>query len=38
MRHDKNDSAAARVAWEMFARTGDIGYYMLYQDLTRPKK
>ncbi len=34
--HDKNkDDGAAKMAWEMFERTGSISYYMLYYELTR---
>ena len=32
--HDKNgDFGAARLAWEMYTKTGNISYYMLYQEL-----
>ena len=28
---------AARLAWEMFEKTGSISYYMLYYDILRKK-
>ena len=31
----KKDSGAARLAWEMFEKTGSIAYYMLYYDLIK---
>ena len=32
--HDrKGDDGAARLAWEMFRKTGSISYYMLYKEL-----
>lgn len=37
--HDRNDeNGAARLAWEMFEKTGNISYYMLYQELKRDSK
>ena len=37
--HDKNgDFGAARLAWEMFTKTGNISYYMLYQELKSEHK
>ena len=33
---DKNkESNAAKMAWELFEKTGNISYYMLYHDLMR---
>lgn len=31
----KKDNGAARLAWEMFEKTGSIAYYMLYYDLKK---
>ncbi len=28
-------NGAARLAWEMFEKTGSIAYYMLYYDLIK---
>ena len=34
--HDKNnESGAAKMAWQLFEKTGSISYYMLYYDLIR---
>lgn len=34
--HDKQDpNGAAKMAWELFEKTGSISYYMLYHDLMR---
>lgn len=34
--HDKKEmDGAAKMAWELFEKTGSISYYMLYHDLTR---
>ncbi len=36
--HDKHErNGAAKMAWEMFERTGSISYYMLYYELTKRK-
>lgn len=36
--HDKHtETGAARLAWEMFEKTGSINYYMLYKDLSERK-
>lgn len=36
--HDgKDENGAARLAWEMFERTGNISYYMLYKEIRRDK-
>jgi hypothetical protein len=33
---DKNlDTTAEKVAWEMFSKTGNVSYYMLYNKLKR---
>ena len=32
---DKKENNAAKMAWEMFEKTGNISYYMLYHELTR---
>ena len=31
--HDKRDFGAAKLGWEMFRKTGNISYYMLYKEL-----
>ena len=33
MHHRNGENGAARLAWEMFEKTGNISYYMLYQEL-----
>ena len=34
--HDKHgENGAAKMAWELFEKTGSINYYMLYYDLMR---
>ena len=34
--HDKRqENGAAKMAWELFEKTGSISYYMLYYDLLR---
>lgn len=34
--HDKKpENGAAKMAWELFKRTGSINYYMLYYDLIK---
>lgn len=36
--HDKKqECGAAKMAWELFEKTGSISYYMLYYDLLRRK-
>ncbi len=36
--HDKlGENGAAKMAWELFEKTGSISYYMLYHDLIRKK-
>ncbi len=37
MRDKREENGAAKAAWEMFERTGSLGYYMLYYDLIRKK-
>lgn len=29
------DETAAEIAWQMFARTGSLSYYMLYKQLKK---
>jgi len=38
--HDKHgENGAARLAWEMFEKTGNISYYMLYNEIrTKDRK
>jgi hypothetical protein len=31
----KNPSGAARLAWDMFEKTGSIAYYMLFLELNK---
>ena len=31
----KEEKSAAKLAWEMFKKTGSIAYYMLYYDLKK---
>ena len=34
--HDKKgENEAAKMAWELFEKTGSISYYMLYYELMR---
>ena len=34
--HDKRkETGAAKMAWELFEKTGSISYYMLYYELMR---
>ena len=37
MRDKSNECGAAKMAWELFEKTGSISYYMLYYDLIRRK-
>ena len=37
MRDKHEECGAARMAWELFEKTGSIGYYMLYYDLLRKR-
>ena len=37
MRDKKTASEAAKMAWELFEKTGSVSYYMLYHDLIRKK-
>ena len=37
MRDQKPKNKAAELAWSTFEKTGDIGYYMLYCELSRKK-
>lgn len=34
----ERENGAARLAWEMFEKTGSIAYYMLYYDLIQQKR
>ncbi len=33
MHDQREDFGAAKLAWEMFRKTGSISYYMLYKEL-----
>ena len=33
----KNPEGAAKLAWDMFERTGSIAYYMLFVELNKHK-
>ena len=33
----KNPEGAARLAWDMFEKTGSIAYYMLYLELNNKR-
>lgn len=35
---DGNMTEPAKLAWELFQKTGDVGYYMLYCELSRGKR
>lgn len=35
MRNNDEENSAAKMAWQLFERTGSISYYMLYHDLIR---
>lgn len=35
MRDENTENGAARLAWRLFEKTGNISYYMLYHDLNR---
>ncbi|MBQ7369435.1 MAG: YqzL family protein [Clostridia bacterium] len=35
MRDQKPRNEAAKLAWDMFEKTGDVGYYMLYHELAK---
>lgn len=37
MRDRREENGAAKMAWELFEKTGSISYYMLYYDLLRKK-
>mgnify|MGYP003310613353 CR=1 FL=1 len=37
MRDKDNENGAAKMAWELFEKTGSISYYMLYYDILRKK-
>ncbi len=35
MKDKREENGAAKMAWQLFERTGSISYYMLYYDLMR---
>lgn len=35
MRDKNEETGAAKMAWQLFEKTGSISYYMLYYDLLR---
>lgn len=37
MREKGEENEATKKAWELFEKTGSVGYYMLYHDLKRRK-
>lgn len=37
MRDKREENGAAKMAWRLFEKTGNISYYMLYYDLLRRK-
>ena len=37
MRDKKAECGAAKMAWELFEKTGSISYYMLYYELLRKR-
>lgn len=37
MRDKNEENAAAKMAWDLFEKTGSVSYYMLYYDLLRRK-
>ena len=37
MRDKSKENGAAKMAWELFEKTGSINYYMLYSDLLRKR-
>lgn len=37
MRDKNEENGAAKLAWDMFEKTGNVSYYMLYYDLIRRK-
>ena len=37
MRDKNGENGAAKMAWDLFEKTGSISYYMLYYDLIRKK-
>ena len=34
MRDKRTENGAAKLAWQMFEKTGSISYYLLYQQLS----
>ena len=37
MRDQNGENEAAKMAWQMFEKTGSVSYYMLYHDLMRKR-
>ena len=37
MRDKQEENGAAKMAWQLFEKTGSISYYMLYYDLIKKK-
>jgi hypothetical protein len=37
MRDHQNENGASKLAWELFEKTGQINYYMLYLELKRKR-
>ena len=37
MRDKREENEAAKTAWKLFEKTGNVSYYMLYHDLTRKR-
>ncbi len=35
MKDKREESGAAKMAWQLFEKTGSISYYMLYHELMR---
>lgn len=34
MRKEKGETEAAKLAWDLFEKTGSVSYYMLYHELS----
>lgn len=34
---DREENGASKLAWEMFQKTGNVSYYMLYHELMRKR-
>ncbi len=37
MKDGNEENGAAKMAWDLFEKTGSISYYMLYYDLIRKR-